>query len=100
MGVNQIMGNMQHRIKSSSFGVFTILLKLVSGLVLGLTFALVGQEMIGYESLAFMFVMVVVLGVFLRIAKNWRVLGVVVFNVFLILAGMLLRVYIVIAPGA
>ena len=45
---------LQHRLKSSSAGLVTFILKVFSGFVLGLTFALIGEEAIGYGSLSFL----------------------------------------------
>jgi hypothetical protein len=94
------MENMQYRLKSSSFGFFTFIVKLLTGLVLGLTFALIAQEMIGFGDFAFAFVITVIAGAFYRIAKSWKLLALILFDVFCVLVGMLLKMYILIAPGA
>lgn len=100
MAMSEIVQKMQFRIKSSSFNIFTFSLKIFTGCVLGLTFALIGQEMIGYGDLAFFLFITVVAGAFLKIAKKWNFMGVLLFDVVCILVGMLLRMYILIAPGA
>ena len=97
--MGEFMQNVQIRFKQSSAGIFTFFFKLVTGLFLGLTFALVGEELIGYESLAFWFVIVAILGAFLRVSRAWSAGAVLVFNLVCVLVGMLLRMYIVVAPG-
>lgn len=73
--------------------------RLVSGIVLGLTFALIGDQILDYGTLAFLFVIVAVSTAFMKISRGWRVVGVLVFDLVCVLVGMLLRLYILIAPG-
>lgn len=98
--MGQFVEKVQYRFKNSSFSFLTFAVKLFSGMVLGLTLSLIGQEIIGYQDFAFFFVIVLFTGVFLKIAKKWQLLGVVIFDVFCILIGTLLKMYIMIAPGA
>lgn len=67
---------------------------------MGLTLALIGQEIIGYETISFSLVIVVVTTAFLRAARRWNLMGVLIFDLICVLIGMLLRMYILIAPGA
>jgi len=98
--MSEFMQNVQVRIKNSSGSIFLFGFKLVTGLFLGLTMALIGQEMIGYKSFAFTFVILTFCGFFLKISKRWSVVSVVVFNLVFVLIGLLLRMYILISPGA
>ena len=98
--MSQFVNNVQVRIKNTSAGFFTFVLKLTSGLLLGLTIALVGEEMIGYGNVSFTFIIVIITGSFLRISRPWGVVGVVTFNLICVMLAMLLRMYILIAPGA
>lgn len=98
--MGQFVENVQLKFKNSSFSFFTFAVKLFSGLAIGLTLSLIAQEIIGYADFAFFFVIVLFTGVFLKIAKKWQLLGVVIFDVFCVLLGTLLKMYIMIAPGA
>jgi hypothetical protein len=91
---------MQTKIKSSSVNLVLFSFKLVTGIFLGLVLTLIGQETIGYGNFAFFFVIVMVAGVFLRISKSWGGWGVVIFNLVIFLIGMILKLYITVAPGA
>jgi hypothetical protein len=73
---------------------------LFSGLFLGTTLTLIGQQVFEYGQLLFWFVIVLTTAVFLRVTKGWRWVGVVVLDFTLILIGLLLKMYILIAPGA
>ena len=91
---------LQQKIKTSSAGLATFLLKALSGFVLGLTFALIGEEAMGYGNISFIFVILVTCLVFLRLTKPWSWVPVLVFDLVMVLIGLLLRMYILIAPGA
>ena len=97
--MGEFIQGVQFRFKRSSAGIFVFFFRVLTGLFLGLTFALIGQELIGYGSLAFWFVIVTLAGAFLRISRSWNAGAVVVFNLVCILVGMLLRMYIVVAPN-
>ena len=102
--MSELVGRMQSQFKktSSDFALFTV--KLISGAILGLTFALIMQEMLGKAEgenlIAFFLVIVVTTGVFLRIAKAWGLTAILVFDLICVLMGMVLRLYIMVAPDA
>lgn len=98
--MSQFMENMQYRLKNSSFSIFTFMVKVFSGFVVGLTLALIGQQIIGFGDYAFTFVIVLFTGAFLRIAKRWQLVGVLIFDVICFLIGTILKMYIIHAPGA
>jgi hypothetical protein len=98
--MGQMIQNIQHKIKSSSSGLFVLSLRLVVGLVFGLTFALILQRMIGFGDLAFYFVIVVSLLALMRVSRSWGLGGVLIFSLVCMLIGLLLRMYILVAPGA
>ncbi len=89
----------QLHLKKSSTGAFLFLVRMISGMILGLTFALVGEEIFGYGTFAFLFVIVVLTSLVLRFSRNWGFVGILVFDLVCVLIGMLLRLYIVMAPG-
>lgn len=100
----EMAGRMQAQFKKSSGDLFLFIMKTLSGLVLGLTFALIFEVILGHAEgeniLGFVFVVLVTTGIFMRIAKTWGVSAVFVFDLICILAGMLLKLYIMVAPDA
>jgi len=98
--MGHVLQTVQVRLKSSSSSFFTFIVKMISAFILGLTLALIGQETFGFELFSFVLIVVVVAGLFLRKARAWGMLAVLVFDLVCILFGLLLRVYILIAPGA
>ncbi len=98
--MGEFIQGVQIKIKKSSVNIITLGLRILSGLVLGLTFAIAGQEIFQYGVYSFWFVIVTLSGVFLKISQNWTTSGVLVFNLVCVMIGMLLRMYVVVAPGA
>ena len=102
--MSQFVSRVQGGIKKSSEELLTFSVKLISGAVMALAISLVVQELLGKASnevnLSFLFVIFVVLLSFLRIAKKWTITAVLIFNLVFILVGMVLRLYIMTAPGA
>ncbi len=98
--MGQFISNMQYRVKSSSLGMFTLMLKIVTGLMLGLTLALIAQEILGFGQLSFILFIVVFASAFLKTAWRWNLGGVLIFNLICVLVAVLLRAYILVAPGA
>lgn len=102
--MSEFVGKMQAGLKKTSGDAFLFSAKLVSGLVIGLTFGLILQEMLGKadnENLfAFFTVIVVTTGVFLRVSKSWGLTAVAIFDLICVLIGVSLRLYIMVAPGA
>jgi hypothetical protein len=73
--------------------------KTMIGLILGLTFALIGDEIVGYGNFSFLLVIVVAAGALMKITKAWTWAHMAVFSLICVLIGLLLRMYILIAPG-
>ncbi len=101
--MSEFVGNMQSQLKKTSGDLFLFSLKFVSGTILGLTFGLVMQEILGKAEgenlIAFTFVIVLTTGLFLRISKSWGLATILIFDLIAVLIGMVLRLYIMVAPG-
>lgn len=87
------------RIKESGKSFTLFLVKTVSGTLLGLTVALVVKGFTTLHNFAFAFIIVAITGAFLKLTQKWKFQGVLLFNLFCIMTAMLLRMYILIAPG-
>ncbi len=74
--------------------------KLFVGSVLGLTFALIGEQMVGFGTLGFILVIVSTVATYLRIARSWKFVHVGIFSLICVLLAVLLKMYIQVAPGA
>jgi hypothetical protein len=102
--MSEFVGKMQAGLKKTSSDILLFSVKLVSGAILGLTFGLIMQEILGKadnENLfGFLFVVVVTTGAFLRISKAWGFTAVMIFDLVCVLLGICLRLYIMVAPGA
>lgn len=94
-----MLEDLQYKLKASSTSLALFFFRLVTGLWVGLTLALIGQEIMSYGDFAFIFAIVVLTAAFLKMSKPWQWVGVGVFNLICILIGLLLRMYILVAPG-
>ncbi|MBX3033715.1 MAG: hypothetical protein KF865_07280 [Bdellovibrionaceae bacterium] len=90
--------NMQDGVKNTTTSVTNVVLRLISGLFLGLTLSLIGQELAGYGTFSLLFCMVVILALFMRLSRSWSIPRVLVFDLICILVAQLLRMYILLAP--
>tara|TARA_B100001248_G_C27399698_1_gene469125 strand:+ start:5137 stop:5430 length:294 start_codon:yes stop_codon:yes gene_type:complete len=95
-----ILADTQQGIRKGTSSFSLLLLRLVSATVVGYTIALIGKGLMFYESLAFWFVFFVCVGLFMRATKKWAFVGVIVLDLVLFLIGLLLRMYVLVAPGA
>lgn len=96
--VSQLAGNVQQGVKNTSVSLLAITLRILTGLILGLTFALIGQEVFKYTTFMFVFMMVVVAGLIFRTSRSWSVGAILIFDLICVLVALLLRAYILIAP--
>lgn len=90
--------NMHEGAKITSMTLLNFSLRLVTGLVLGFTLALIGQEFVGYGTFSLVFCTLVVLALFLRVSRSWRIAHILIFDLICILVAQLLRMYILLAP--
>jgi hypothetical protein len=97
--INSKAIHMGNHAKVGAQNFFLLSCKILSGLILGLTFALAGQEVFQYGPILFWFVILTVASAFYRITKMWGGIGLLIFDLLCILAALLIRMYVVIAPG-
>lgn len=97
--MGNLISNVQDRIKGTSHAFALLTFKAVTGLFLGLTLALIGDQIIDYGWFSFVLVVVVVTGTLLKLTRSWTWTHMLIFNLFCVLIGLCLRMYILIAPG-
>lgn len=95
-----MLKKMQGTIKDNSAGFALVFSKLVSGIFVGLTMALVVKTLFDVGSFAFVVVIVLITGAFMKMAAKWKFTGVLLFDLFCLMTALLLRMYIYMAPGA
>jgi hypothetical protein len=100
MGMPRFIDNLQDKVKSTSNTFALLMVRILTGLFVGLTISLIGQEIIAYGWLSFTLVICVVAGCLLKISKYWSWTHLLIFNLICVLIGLLLRMYILIAPGS
>ncbi len=90
---------MPNKIKESGLGLGLLALKAATGILVGLTFALIFRQLMDVGSFLFTFIIVLFGGVFLKISQTWKFTGVMLFILFCVMTALLLRMYILVAPG-
>ncbi|MNJ91001.1 hypothetical protein D3C87_86450 [compost metagenome] len=90
--------NAQDGVKSSSISLFHIFLRVFTGLLLGLTLGLIGQELMGYGTFILLFIMVLVTALIMKVLSSWSIAQILIFDLICALVAMLLRMYILVAP--
>lgn len=98
--MGQFIENLQYKIKTSSGSILLLMIKLFVGFTLGLTFALIGEQMSGFGTFGFFLVIIAVMASYYRVARAWTFTHVGIFSLICILLAALLKLYIQVAPGA
>lgn len=96
--MSQFAGSVQSGVTKSSSSLLNTTLKIATALILGLVFTLIGAELFSYGQLLFTFVLLVVAALTYRVIRNFSLGQVLLFDLFCVLVGLVLRMYIMIAP--
>lgn len=95
----EYVGGLQDRVKTSSATITLWVAKVFVALFLGLTLALIGDEVLQYGWFSFILMLVTFTAVLVRVMKAWSWGHLAIFTLICVLIGLLLRMYILIAPG-
>ncbi|MEZ0393412.1 MAG: hypothetical protein ACAH59_14425 [Pseudobdellovibrionaceae bacterium] len=96
--VSQIAGQVQDGVKNTSVSFVSLFLKLITAFFIALTLSLIAREMMGSGTFTFIFTMVLVVALVLKMIAKWSVGAVLLFDLFCVLVALLLRFYIQVAP--
>lgn len=98
----EFIGRMQGGIKQTSNDFLLGTLRLLTGLFLGVTVGLVVQEILAQPpeiTLAFVFAVVTTTALVWRLTRGWGLAAILLFDLIMVLVGVLLRLYIMVAPN-
>lgn len=102
MGISDKMGNLVNNvedgIKTTSFNLLHLSVRIISSIVISSTLALIFQELIGYGTFSLVFFVLTISGVFYKIFSSWALSKILVFDLIFILVAQLLKMYILLAP--
>ena len=98
--MGQFIEDLQYKIKKSSGSALLKIFLISIGFIVGMTFALIGQQMIGYGWFSYVLVIVATLLIFHRVSRGWTWGKAIVFTIICVLLATLLNMYIRLAPGA
>ncbi len=96
--LKSLFSSAQEGARSTSVTVLTLGLRILTGFFLGLLFALIGQEMMGFGTMVFVFIITIIFALFMKISAPWRLATILVFDLICVLVAQLLRMYILLAP--
>lgn len=80
-----------------SKGIALFVIKMLSSLVIGTACAIIVQVLIDSSTLSFIFVLLSVTLAFLRLIWNYRLMGVIVINLFFVTLFLLFKLYVGVA---
>ncbi len=95
---SQLAGQMQDGVKNTSISFASLSLKLVTAFFFALTVSLVVQEMMASGTFTFIFTMVLVVALIMKLIGKWSVGAVLLFDLFCVLVALLLKLYLQVAP--
>ena len=98
--MSEIVNKMQFQVKKSSSDFGTYFCRVLTGGWIGLIVAHVFQMIFEFENFLFFFMIFLSTAVVVRVTRGWGFIPIIILNLFCILIGILLQMYIKIAPGA
>lgn len=91
--------NVQQGAKNATHSLSHVALRLISGFFVGFVLALIFQELFQLGTFMLVFLNVLFLSLIYSLLSRLTIFQIVVFDVICVLAGALLRMYILIAPN-
>ncbi len=102
MGLSQGFENLSTNIKTtasqSTLNLATVILRLLTGLVIGYVLGLIFQEILQTGRLVVLSLVIVMTFSFMKISTSWSFTKVLIFDIFTALVLQILRMYIMLAP--
>ncbi len=98
--MGEMISKVQFQVKKKSSDMGTYIFRVLTGGWIGMVFAHLFQMIFEYGNFLFLFVIVLMTGVIVRITRGWGFISVILLNLFCILIGALLQMYVHVAPGA
>ena len=91
--------NVQQTTKNVTYGAGHVLLRLISGFLIGLVLALICQEIFGFGTFMLVFLNILFTALIYKIMAPRTVFQIIVFDFICVLVASLLRMYVLIAPN-
>ncbi|MCK6598462.1 MAG: hypothetical protein L6Q37_08880 [Bdellovibrionaceae bacterium] len=102
MGIKDQMMNVTHKtqegIKMTTKTLTLLAIRGLSGFFLGLTLALIGQELTQFGSFSLIFMTIVIMAIFMKLSQGWSFTKIFIFDLICLLVMQVLKMYILIAP--
>lgn len=95
--VKNFTGNVQQGAKNASITVFQRVMRLITGFFVGVVLSLIVQELTGSGTLMLVFLSTLFMMIIYRSIRNFSILQIFIFQIFCVLVGNSLRMYIMMA---
>jgi hypothetical protein len=96
--MSEFANKMQMQFKKTSLQMTVLLVRIMTGFVLGLVLAIAGQTLMEYKTIMFTFVILAVMALTVRLTREWTLVKVLILDLILVLVGLVLKLYIHMAP--
>ena len=96
--IGQLANNIQDGVKGTTTSLTSMTVKILTALFFSMTVSMIAQELIQYGTFAFMFMMLVVMGLVYKLIAKWTLGATLVFDLICVLVALVLRMYIMLAP--
>lgn len=97
--MSEFVSNVQERFKSTASVWFLLLLRLMTGFMVGLTLALAGQVIFQYGEISFIMIILACVALSLKLMSQMNLVQILVTDLILVLVGLLLKLYIHMGPN-
>lgn len=97
-GLDNFSTAMKVTAQNTSVKVTTLILRVLTGLILGFVVGLIFQEILQTGNLVVLAFVMVMTMAFLKISSGWSFTKVLIFDIFTALVLQILRMYIMLAP--
>lgn len=96
--IEGLAANMKGGAQSTGYSFLTIVLRVLTGIILGYVFGLIFREFVAFGNLGVLLFVVVTTAVFFKVSSGWSFLKVFLFDIFCALVLQILKMYIMLAP--
>lgn len=96
--IKNLSQQLQQSAKNTSISLTQRTLRIISGFFIGLVLALITQELMHTEVLMFLFLTTLISAIIYKLLARLQIFQILIFDLICVLIGILLRMYIMIAP--
>lgn len=97
--MSEFVNNVQERFKSTASIWLLLLMRIITGTLVGLTLALAGQVIFQYGEISFIMIILATVALALKLMQSMSLVQILVTDLILVLVGLVLKLYIHMGPN-